>query len=44
MVKICIKKYDTPSGPIYNKYLTFLIYCISDVFDLYSRQDTSITQ
>jgi len=35
---------DTPSGPIYMKFLTFLIRCINDVFDLYSRQHTSSHQ
>jgi len=34
----------TSSGPIYKKHLTFLIHCINDVFGLYSRLDTSITQ
>jgi len=32
------------SGPIYKKHLTFLIHCINNVFGLYIRQDTSITQ
>jgi hypothetical protein len=35
---------NTPSGLIYKKHLTFLIYFINDVFGLYFRQDTSITQ
>jgi len=34
----------TPFGPIYKKHLTFLIHYINDLFGLYSRQDTSITQ
>jgi len=35
---------DTPSGPIYKEHFTFLIQCINDVFGIYSRQDTLITQ
>jgi len=37
-------KMNTPSGLIYKKHMTFLIHWINDVFGLYSRQDTSITQ
>jgi len=38
-----IQKSPIPSGLIYKKYLTFLIHCMNDVFDLYSRLDTLIT-
>jgi len=37
-------KINTSFGPIYKKYLNFLVHCINDVFGLYSRQDTSISQ
>jgi len=39
-----VHKNNISSGPIYKKQLIFLIHCIIDVFDLYSIQDTSITQ
>jgi len=49
-MKVCvidvlkIKNFNTFSGSIYKKYLTFLIYYINNVFCLYSRQNTLITQ